>query len=82
MEFLMACKPPALINLQNSNGYTALYYAVYSKDPAKLRFLLDNGADKNIRHGFSGTALDYARRINCPKEFIEVLVSYTPKLRG
>ena len=27
MEFLMASKPPALVNLQDSNGWTALHYA-------------------------------------------------------
>ena len=82
MEFLMASKPPALVNLQASNGYTALHYAVFSRDPAKLRFLLDNGADKTIRNNRRETALDEARRRHCPKECIEVLESYTPKLRG
>ena len=83
MEFLMASKPPALVNLQNSWGNTALYWAVLSNDPAKLRFLLDNGADKNIRNNGRGgaTALDIARR-NKYTECIEVLKSYTPKLRG
>ena len=82
MEFLMACKPPALVNLKDGYGYTALHWAVISKDPAKLRFLLDNGADKNIRDNRGSTALDSARRNNYPKECIEVLESYTPKLRG
>ena len=82
MEFLMASKPPALVNLQSSYGSTALHYAVFSRDPAKLRFLLDNGADKTIRNNRREKALEYARRINCPKECIEVLESYTPKLRG
>ena len=79
MEFLMASKPPALVNLQDCVGQTALHCAVWSKDPAKLRFLLDNGADKNIG---GETALEYARKHNYPKECIEVLESYTPKLRG
>ena len=82
MEFLMASKPPALVNLQDSGGYTALHYAVWNKNRAKLRFLLDNGADKSIRNNVGLTALDYAIKINCPKECIEVLESYTPKLRG
>ena len=82
MEFLMASKPPALVNLQASNGGTALHCAVCSKDPAKLRFLLDNGADKNIRTNFGVTALEYARKYNYHEECIEVLESYTPKLRG
>ena len=82
MEFLMACKPPALINLQDSDGCTALHYAVWSRDPAKLRFLLDNGADKTIRNKYGRTALDIARKYNYTKECIEVLESYTPKLRG
>ena len=79
----MASKPPALVNLQDSYGNTALHHAVDSKDPAKLRFLLDNGADKNIRDNSRETALDEARNYyNYPKECIEVLESYTPKLRG
>ena len=83
MEFLMASKPPALVNLQDSNGDTALHLAVSCGDLAKLRFLLDNGADKNIRDKGGETALDEARRYkDCPKECIEVLESYTPKLRG
>ena len=83
MEFLMASKPPALVNLQDSDGRTALQHAVLSKDPAKLRFLLDNGADKTIRNYSRETALEYARKYkDCPKECIEVLESYTPKLRG
>ncbi len=81
MEFLMASKPPAHVNLQDSNGWTALHLAVFST--AKLRFLLDNGADKNIRNKGGETALEYARKYsNIPKECIEVLESYTPKLRG
>ena len=80
MEFLMASKPPALVNLQDSIGWTALHWAVNST--AKLRFLLDNGADKTIRTNDGATALEHARRYNCPKECIEVLKSYTPKLRG
>ena len=80
MEFLMACKPPALVNLKDGYGYTALHHAVYIKDPAKLRFLLDNGADKTINDD-RYTALENARRYNYT-ECIEVLESYTPKLRG
>ena len=80
MEFLMASKPPALVNLQDCVGRTALHYAVRSKDPAKLRFLLDNGADKTINDD-RYTALENARRYNYT-ECIEVLESYTPKLRG
>ena len=83
MEFLMASKPPALVNLQDCVGQTALHCAVWSKDPAKLRFLLDNGADKTIRANELDTALKFARKHkDCPKECIEVLESYTPKLRG
>ena len=53
MESLLAHKPPALVNLQDSNGRTALHLAVYSgDDPAKVRLLLDHGADKTTT-GFS-----------------------------
>ena len=83
MEFLMARKPPALVNLEDSDGQTALHWAVHSRNPAKLRFQLDNGADKTIRSDYGETALEFARRkYNGPKECIEVLESYTPKLRG
>ena len=84
MEFLMASKPPALVNLQDRYGFTALHNFFGSKDPAaKLRFLLDNGADKTIRDKSGDTALEHARKYkDCPKECIEVLESYTPKLRG
>ncbi len=34
MEFLLAHKPPALPNLQNRNGRTALHLAAYSGDRA------------------------------------------------
>ena len=81
MESLLAHKPPALINLKNRNGMTALHDAVGSGDPAKVRLLLDYGADKTIRNNRGRTALDVAREYNYT-ECIKVLQSYTPKPRG
>ena len=104
MEYLLAHKPPALINLKNRNektalqclvwsgllstliktryGWTALHCAVWGgDDPAKVRLLLDYGADKTIWDDDGETALDVARKNN-RTECIKVLESYTPKPRG
>ena len=83
MESLLAHKPPALVNLKDSDGWTALYWAVWGGDdgPAKVRLLLDHGADKTIRDIRGRTALDVARN-NYRTECIKVLESYTPKPRG
>ena len=81
VESLLAHKPPALVNLQNRDGFTTLHYAVYSGLPAKVRLLLDYGADKTIGNNGGLTALEYAREYNCT-ECIKVLESYTPKPRG
>ena len=81
MESLLAHKPPALINLKDREGRTALYLAVKGDNPAKVRLLLDYGADKTIRNNAGLTALEYARTYN-HTECIKVLESYTPKPRG
>ncbi len=82
-ESLLAHKPPALPNLKDRIGRTALHHAVHSDDPAaKLRLLLDYGADKTIRNNDGQTALDLARNRISPWECTEVLESYTPKLKG
>ena len=65
MVFLLAHKSPALPNLQDRFGSTALHYAVMRGDnPAKVRLLLDHGADKTIRNRDGETALDWARKYN------------------
>ena len=82
MAFLLAHKPPALLNLQSSYGSTALHLAVsYGDNPAKVRLLLDHGADKTIRDNIGRTALAWARTYN-RTECIKVLESYAPKPRG
>ena len=84
MEYLLAHKPPALVNLKDRYGDTALHCAVNrGRDdaPAKLRLLLDHGADKTIGANQRSTALDIARNNN-RTECIKVLEGYTPKLRG
>ena len=83
MESLLAHKPPALPILQDSYGNTALHYAVRSRDnqAAKVRLLLDYGADKTIRDNGGQTALDWARKVKYT-ECIKVLEGYTPKPRG
>ena len=81
MEFLLAHKPPALPNLQNIYGDTALHYVlIYTNDLAKLRLLLDYGADKTIRNRDGESALEYAKENNLV-ECIELLETYTPKSR-
>ena len=82
MESLLAHKPPALVNLKDRLGNTALHRAVCSGDnSAKVRLLLDYGADKAIRNNAGPTALDNARTFNYT-ECIKVLESYIPKPRG
>ena len=63
MESLLTYKHPALLNLQNSHGDTVLHHAVISSRDvlAKLRLLLDYGADKTIRDEDGRTVLDWAR---------------------
>ena len=81
MESLLAHKPPALPNLQDRKGWTALHWAADCNDPAKLRLLLDYGADKTIRDHDGYRAVDDAMSKNLT-ECIEVLKNYTPKPRG
>ena len=82
MESLLAHKPPALPNLQDRRGWTALHYAVDSRyDPAKVRLLLDHGADKSIKTNAGNTAFGLARGREYT-ECIEVLESYIPNLGG
>ena len=79
MEFLLAHKPPALPNLKDRYGKTALHYAVYNRDnPAKVRLLLDHGADKTIWDNRGKTVLDIAKEYNCT-ECVKVLETLTPK---
>ena len=83
MKSLLAHKPPALVNLKDRLGCTALHYAVMSGDnqAAKVRLLLDYGAEKTIWDNGGCTALEYARKYNLT-ECIKVLESFAPKLRG
>ena len=79
MKSLLDYKPPALPNIQNRDGNTALHWAVWSRDnPAKVRLLLDYGADKSIKNNNGKTALDWARDRN-HREYIEMLENYVPK---
>ena len=57
-------------NIQDKNGWTALHKIAFlgeidkkakTKQLAKLRFLLDCGADKSIKTKFGKTALDLAK---------------------
>jgi ankyrin repeat protein len=77
IESLLTHKPPALPNLQDIGGQTALHWAVYSKNPAKVQLLLDYGADPMIMDKRGATALSNAIIYNRPK-IIEVLEDYIP----
>ena len=80
VKSLLIHDPPALPNLQDSTGWTALHLAVIIEDPNKVRLLLDYGADKTIKGKNGKTALDLAKGfedINC----IDSLENYVPNSR-
>ncbi|MCK5879908.1 MAG: ankyrin repeat domain-containing protein, partial [Holophagae bacterium] len=48
------------INRRARDGRTPLYYAIVDKDPKRLQFLLDRGADPNIvMHNRTHNGLSY-----------------------
>ncbi len=80
MEFLLTCDPPADPNAKNSDNRTILQLAVISNDPAKIRLLLEHGADRNAKGERNLTALELARKVySYYTECIQVLQSYFPE---
>ena len=53
---------PTSINLQDKGGYTALMYAVAIGNFAIVEWLLNNGADKNIKTTNGNTATYFAEK--------------------
>jgi ankyrin repeat protein len=73
-----------VVNAQDQNGWTPLHEAVRSKDIEIVRFLLENGADVNLRtiekDGKGGAALYLARRyVDEDDPLITLLLSYGAK---
>ncbi len=71
IELLINCG--ADIDAQNISGKTSLMLSAQSGDEQLIDFLLDYGADKNIRDKSNNSAMEYALRSRNPKcaELIE-----------
>ncbi len=53
---------PSLIHdARDSDGQTALHVAIKEKHSSITEFLLNNGANKNVKNAFNRTPIDYAR---------------------
>ena len=74
-------------NIQDKNGLTALHKIVNlgeidnkskAKQFAKLRLLLEYGADKNIKTHKGSTVLELAKCSTCCNECIKVIKTYKP----
>uniref|UniRef100_A0A6C0IGW9 Uncharacterized protein n=1 Tax=viral metagenome TaxID=1070528 RepID=A0A6C0IGW9_9ZZZZ len=85
MKFLLTRKADP--NIQDKNGLTALHKIVNlgeidakakAKQFAKLRLLLDYGADKNIKTNKGSTVLELAKCSTCCNECIKVIKTYKP----
>lgn len=71
----MTRDPPAEINLQNTGGNTALYFAVHANSFDKTRLLIEYEADRNIADQIGDTPLRIARRFKF-RGIINLLESY------
>ena len=78
-------------NIQDKNGLTALHKIVNlgeidnkskAKQFAKLRLLLDYGADKNIKTHKGVTVLELAKCSTCCNECIKVIKTYKPNSKN
>jgi ankyrin repeat protein len=77
MLWLLTREPPADIDMQDDSGYTALGYAVYHNNPAKVRFLLDHKANRSLRDDEGYQPLHYANKYS-DTAIIELLENYYP----
>jgi ankyrin repeat protein len=73
-------KNGAIVNHKGNGDMTALHYAAFANDPDKIKLLLDNGADKNIKDKNNETALELAIKHN-KENSIGVLETYVPNPR-
>lgn len=65
-----------IVNQQDSQGNTALIYAVtHNPNPEVIKFLLENGANPLIRNNQGYSALDYARDLG-EKNIISLIQRY------
>ena len=89
MEWLLTRQAPANINLDDSNGQTALHISAESmstssNSPGKVRLLLEFGADRNIRDRNDHTPIECAKfqirfqRNAIIEENIRILETYFP----
>jgi hypothetical protein len=62
----------ANINLQSTNGFTPLHWAVLSNNPEKVDFLLHQGVDESIYNKNGETPLELAKKTN-KNEVIDLL---------
>ena len=60
------------INLQDEKGYSALMYGVSSGNSDLVKFLLENGADKNLTTKEGNNAVFFAKKSNLT-EIIKIL---------
>ncbi len=72
-EFLIRALPKD-VNVQDSNGRTALHYAIQNRDAQMVQFLIDNNANVNAQDSNGRTALHYAIRNNNAK-MVEFLIA-------
>ena len=70
IEWLL--KQKARINLQDSQGFTALMHAVHSDNLDKVVLLLQNGADQNIKSKNNETPLEWAKRNYASNQIISL----------
>ena len=54
-------------------GYTPLMVSI--PDKKVINFLIDNGADKNVKNKFGFTAYDMAKKQNAPTDILEILAT-------
>lgn len=81
MEWLLTRDPPADVNFQNKRGDTAIFYAVYSNSPEKVRLLLAYGANRHIKNYFDNdTPLKLAKRLQYNK-IASLLETFNPDVK-
>lgn len=55
---------PNLANMQNNYGWTALHYAAFHSEEEMLKYLIELGADLNIKTAKGKTPLNCATKVN------------------